>query len=185
MTRPGDSVSPERPRPPVSAARGAQPRPRGRTTAHSHLPTRTRPVPPLLSPQRLVGTITATSLPGPGGGHLGSSPSGRLCRVPRRSRDHLRGALTANHLIYIWVPDLFPSPGVGRSSYTQAGTPPAHAGQPVPRALGLLPPAAATKSDRTQGTRHPGTASAEAAIQSGKKNMHFLSVSDDLESGES
>lgn len=129
--------------------------------------------------------MSPTLLPGPGGGHLGSSPSGRLCGVPRRSRDHLRGALTANHLIYIWVPDLSPSPGVGRSSYTRAGTPPAHAGQPVSRALGLLPPAAATKSDRTQGTWHPGTASAEAAIQSGKKNMHFLSVSDDLESGES
>lgn len=40
---------------------------------------------------------------------------------------------------------------------------------------------------RTQGIRRPGTASAEAAIQSQsrKKNMHFLSVSADLESGES
>lgn len=59
---------------------------------------------------------------------------------------------------------------------TSASPPPSVLGSPSP-------PVGPAKSSWTQGTRRPGVAYVEAAIQSEKKNMHFLSVSDDLESG--
>lgn len=108
-----------------------------------------------------LGSLLAT------GRRSGPLPRGQRLSCPSASSPGGPAFITFHHLLSVWVPSLFSAaPGAdGTVSTCVPG--------PAPPGTGPAPQQVPPKSDWARGTRRPGTAPAEAAIQSGTQTRVF------------